>query len=71
MKHRSENAERSFSNAVCREENIVVDARSIKINITETLYKGVMMILLNETCSGQIPVARLSKHGNCFMFQIL
>jgi hypothetical protein len=44
MKHRSENAERSFSNAACREENIVVDVRNIKINIAEILCKDVMMI---------------------------
>jgi len=45
MKHRRENAER-FSNAACREENNVMDARNIKMSITETFYKGVMMMMM-------------------------
>jgi hypothetical protein len=44
VKQGSENAEQSFSNAACIEENIVVDARNIEINNTETFYKFVMMI---------------------------
>jgi hypothetical protein len=44
VKQRSENAERSFSNAACREENIVGNARNIEMINTETFYKLVMMI---------------------------
>jgi hypothetical protein len=46
MKLRSENAERSLSTAACREEKIVVDVRNIKMNISETFCKGVMLMMI-------------------------